>query len=110
MAHFDLDQRRLGLSGFGVREGQFESLQLGHHRPLFHQVLRKRVMIRASQRPASLLPDCADDLFSGPPSKSYPFRLVMLQVYPVPASLRYRQRSTEGSGKVELVVLTERTP
>jgi len=34
----------------------------------------------------------------------------MLQVYPVQASLRYRQRSTEGPGKVELVVLTERTP
>lgn len=85
MAHFDLDQRRLGLSRFRIGERQFESLQLRHPRSFFHQMVWKRVVIWASQGPASLFADRGDDLFSGPPAQGYPFRLVMFQVYPVPA-------------------------
>jgi hypothetical protein len=44
------------------------------------------IVIGATKRPASLFADRTDDLLSGTPSKRYPFRLVMFEVYPVPLS------------------------
>lgn len=43
------------------------------------------IVIGATKRPASLFADRTDDLLSGTPSKRYPFRLVMFEVYPVPS-------------------------